>query len=242
MITLLPVNNGDGTVTVTVTGSTVGFTNTLYYQRVNTESPESWGSAGSRVSDGDITAALADGMYYLYVESSNGGGSVISQPYQVTMSDTSTKDIFTRCMESAQDVIQSLSLTGLDNDKVYLRTIPRDSSGLTFPCVFVCPYGTEIHNPTGGTNLKDEIIYPVLIAYLDSGNQESGNASARQTYLLARERIAKAFRNQRMPGISESILVQTNYLDVVDRSAWFDKNLYAGGIVLNITTWQTRGI
>lgn len=77
--TLNAVDNGDGTVTFTVTGSTVGTTNTLYTRRANSSSSESWVLQSSVSGDGDDTVTLAAGDYYAYVRSAaSNGQSVIS--------------------------------------------------------------------------------------------------------------------------------------------------------------------
>jgi hypothetical protein len=241
--TIAIVDNEDGTATVTVTGSDAAHTNTLYTQNVNLEqSANTWTTQGSRVGDGTIIVSLANGFYYFYVEETDGVNvQVGSTPQRSRVSD-GVADIYTRCLDAVQATVQELSLTGVPDARVYLRTVPQDAAELETPSVFVFPFGAEAFSPAAGTSSRDELIYPVMVAFIKSGNQEAANSTARGAYLDARQKISDTFRNQRLPGVSESLEVATSYRDVIDKNAWLDHNLFAGGIVLNIKIWQVRGM
>ncbi len=241
--TISVVDNEDGTATITITGADAGHTVTLYTQNVNLEqSANTWTTQGSRTGDGTIAVSLANGFYYFYVEADDGANiQVGSTPQRSRVSD-GTADIYTRCLEATQATLRELSLTGVPDARVHLRTLPQDSANLVTPCVFVFPFGAEGHDPRAGTTSRDELIYPVMIAYVKAGNQETGNSAARAAYLDARQKISDTFRNQRLPGVPESNDVLTSYRDVVDSNAWLNHNLFAGGIVLQIKIWQQRGM
>lgn len=235
-------DNEDGTATVTVSGSSAGSTNLLRSQKVDLQQKlNTWTDQTSRVGDGTIAVTLDAGFYYFYVESTLSGDTKASTPYRSRVSSGS-KDIFTRCLEAVQSTLQELSLTGLPDSSVLVRTVPQDSLNQSLPCVMICPAAAETHNPAGGTNERDEITYPVMVAYLKGGDQESANTTYREAFLSARQKISDVFRNQRISGVSESTQVQTKFYNVVDTNAWFDNNLFVGGILLNITVWQPRGM
>lgn len=59
-------DNGDGTATVTITGSTASSFNTVFYQSA---SSSVWSSGGNRTSDGDVNLTLDPGRYFIYVSS-----------------------------------------------------------------------------------------------------------------------------------------------------------------------------
>lgn len=243
-LTATVVNNEDGTATVTVAGiSNAANTLTLYTQNVNLQiAANNWSTQGTRVGNGTISVALSNGFYYFYVEESTGGGSVLgASPPIRSRVDDGGDDIFTRCLEAVQATVRELDLTGVPDDRVHLRTVPQDSAGLATPCVFVFPFGSEGFAEGAGTNLKDEIIYPVMVAFIKAGNQDN-DATPRDLYLLNRQRISDAFRNQRLAGVPESIMINTSYREVISTNAWLNHNLFAGGIVLNIKIWQSRGM
>lgn len=82
--TLACVDNGNGTATVTVSGSTAGSTNNIYTQRgfpgVNTQS-----LAGIRTGDGAVTFNLGPGIYYVVCNSVLSGFTSVSLIYYLTM-------------------------------------------------------------------------------------------------------------------------------------------------------------
>ncbi|QDT41065.1 hypothetical protein Pan241w_11240 [Gimesia alba] len=235
-------DNEDGTATVSVSGSSAGSTNLLRSQKVDLQQKtNTWTTHTSRVGDGTISVTLDNGFYYFYVESTLSGDTKASTPTRSRVSD-GAGDIFTRCLNAVQSTLQELSLTGLPDSQVLIKTIPQDTQDLALPCVFVCPAAAEQFTPGGGTNQRDEVIYPVMIAYLKGGDQDSGNDTARQSYLSSRQKISDVFRNQRLSGVAESVNVTTKFYNVVDENAWFNHMLYVGGILLNITVWQPRGM
>ena len=238
------IDNENGTATVSVTGTTAGYTNTLKSQNVDLQQKlNTWTTQDNRVGDGDIVVSLPNGFYYFYVESAGGAGPELvgSAPVRSRVSDGSLS-IYSRVMEAVKATVLEGSLTGVPDERVYVRTIPQDSLGLVFPCVFICPYGAEFHNPGSGTNTRDSVIYPVIVAYLDGADQDAENVTLRDVFLGNRERVSNAFRNQRLSGVSESQLVSTKYVNVVDPNAWFNHNVIVGGIVLNCEIWQVRGL
>lgn len=77
--TLDTTDNGDGTVTFTVSSATTGTTNTVYTRRANGVSTETWALQATLVGNGSDTVPLVTGDYYAYVRSAaSDGQSVIS--------------------------------------------------------------------------------------------------------------------------------------------------------------------
>lgn len=104
------------------------------------------------------------------------------------MADSIHKNI----LDGFQDVIQALSLTGLDSDQVYVGW-DVDVQKVKFPAVFVSPVGTEQLLP--GTNRSEDIGYPIAVMILD--RHPIDNPSNMDAAILWRESIRQAFINQR---------------------------------------------
>ncbi len=141
---------------------------------------------------------------------------------------------------AVQSQIVSLNLSGIDSAHVILQKVPSDRDGdlpaTKFPCVIVAPFGPEILNAADGTNLRDDIIYPVIVAILAADN---GDQSANfNTYLTWREQIRHSFHNKVLGTLCYRVQVQPQ--DIVDRGAWFERNLFASGVVLQCFNREAR--
>lgn len=78
-------DNGDGTATVTISGSTAGSTNTVFTQTVGVGT---WVSVGSRTGDGSVTFPISNGRYYIYVKSTAGSSSEVSNVVLLAVYDS----------------------------------------------------------------------------------------------------------------------------------------------------------
>lgn len=84
--TLVIVDNGDGTLTATISGSTAGTTNTVYYLPADMLS-EDWTELGSRSGDGDVTESLAVGAYWFHVVSAGISDEAVSNVVYARVTD-----------------------------------------------------------------------------------------------------------------------------------------------------------
>ena len=141
---------------------------------------------------------------------------------------------------AVQSEIRALSLDGIAGCNIVVQKVPsdqpKDLPASRFPAVLIAPYGPEVLNSSDGTNSRDDILYPVVVVLLaaDNGNQTSNF----NTYLTWRETIRRSFHNQALSTLCYQVQVQPQ--DIVDRSAWFDRNLFASGLVLRCFSREGR--
>ena len=75
----------------------------------------------------------------------------------------------------------------------------------------------------------------VAILAADDGDQQANF----NQYLTWRQSIRLFFHDQPLSTLCFS--VQVHPLDIVDREAWFQRNVFASGLVLNCFSRETRG-
>lgn len=138
--------------------------------------------------------------------------------------------------------IQALNLPGLSAASVVVQKVPGDRAqdlpAVALPCVLIAPHSGETSDPLAGTNLRDDVVYPIRVTILaaDSGDQQFGF----QQFLGWRETIRRSFHNQRLTS-SLCFTVQVQPLPIVDRAAWVERGLFTSGLVLNCYSREPRG-
>ena len=144
--------------------------------------------------------------------------------------------------------LSALSLKGMPPANIIIHkaitTKLRDLPAVRFPCIVIAPWGRETMPPAAGTNVRDDITYPVAIAMMASEATDNEQPGQRQTqnlnqYLTWRETIISSFHNQRLTTLCQQGFVQP--LDIVDNTSWHQKNLWVSGLILNCTSRKTRG-
>lgn len=145
-------------------------------------------------------------------------------------------------LTAVKNDLQALNLPGLSAANIVVQKVPGDRSqdlpSIPLPCVLIAPNAGETADPLAGTNLRDDIVYPIRITILatDSGDQQFGY----QQYLGWRETIRRSFHNQRLnSGLCFTVHVQP--LPIVDKAAWVERGLFASGLVLNCYSREPRG-
>ncbi len=132
-------------------------------------------------------------------------------------------------------------LTGIGSANILIQKVagnrPADLPAQQFPCIVIAPCGAEELDPLAGSTSRDDVVYRVSVAILaaDNGDQEAHF----NLYLTWRESIRKLFHDQPLGDLCFSVQVQP--LEVVDRDAWFQRNLFASGLVLCCYSREARG-
>ncbi|MGQ0637319.1 MAG: hypothetical protein ACT4QC_22150 [Planctomycetaceae bacterium] len=138
--------------------------------------------------------------------------------------------------------VQALDLPGLSAANVVVQKVAGDRAAdlpaAKHPCILIAPSGAESLDAAAGTNLRDDVVYPVRVTIVapDSRNQEE----RLQQYLGWRETIRRSFHNQRLTA-SLCFTVRVQPLEIVDRSAWSDKSLFVSSLVLHCYAREPRG-
>jgi hypothetical protein len=120
------------------------------------------------------------------------------------------------------------------------RVFKSPAAPVTLPAILFTP-GRQSMPPAEGTTSQDDVYYPMLATIVEADNQEptfTANLARRELWF---ERIARAFRNQRLAGVSEVVLITVEPSDIVDRSAW-GQQLLVSAMNLKFHTREPRGL
>ena len=134
-------------------------------------------------------------------------------------------NVYDDILDSTVVTIRALSLVSDENVlkcKVS-RKFKNDALVRTLPCVLVAPFGSV--SRTAYSNLKDEVIYPVLVAYIAASNNSQTHNMTK--HLTALQELGRAFRPRGSISISEALVDHIN-TEVAPRSsydlpAWFEQ-------------------
>lgn len=148
------------------------------------------------------------------------------------------------CLQQAQSEIQDMSLTGISNDNILILSVstnrPADiggeDRGIDYPYILISPFGTE--QIGGPENDSDDITYPVLIAIIDSANQNQSSNLDRN--LQWRESIIDHFHWNKFDGIPGPHVTTVLPLTIINTEQFVHGNLWVSGLVINFTITATR--
>ena len=250
--TLSIADNADGTGGVaTIADSTSGTIIDVFAQKVDGElGTDTWQMVGTRTGDGTVNVKPTSptGYYWWYAEStqetdsgSDSGGSddetVISNLVYQNLTDGNDA-VMERCLTGVQSRIQSLTLLDIPNANVVIHKAAEESK-VPKPAVIISPAGPETMVPTAGTNVRDDIFYPVFVGIVAADNRDQ--TTNRAKYLKWREQIARAHRNQHLPGVTEVYTMQIQTRDIVSPT-WFANNLFVSAMVIQCVSREVRGV
>lgn len=111
------------------------------------------------------------------------------------------------------------------------------------PGLVITPPKTISSPAEEGTNLRDDIFYPILIQLVDTDGQERQQNLA--SYLAWIERIRKAFHCHSLESIPADVGCANSYAvstDVVDEKLWQREAKFVSGVVVLVRSRETRGI
>ncbi len=229
----------DGTVTVDIADSQASSTNTVVTQGVDGElGMQDWIVRGSRTGNGDVTFPLSTGYYWFAVESTlNGQTTRTTALYARIRSGSSA--VMKQCLDAVAARIAGLTLDGISSQNIAVVKVSDDRT-VALPGIVIAPFGGESNEPTGGTNKRDDVEYPVQVAIL-AADQQDQSANFNQ-YLTWREQIARAFRHQRLPGVSEIYTCRVEAKDIVENKPWLNSGTFVSALVLNFCAREPRGL
>ena len=144
-------------------------------------------------------------------------------------------------LSAVKAAIEGRGLVGLGSANIIIQKVPSnrpaDLPAQQFPCITIAPYGAEGLDPAAGTTSRDDVVYKVVVAIIaaDNGDQEAHF----NQHLTWRQSIRQLFHDQPLAALCFS--VQVRPLDIVDRDAWFQRNVFASGLVLHCFSREPRG-
>lgn len=234
-------DQGDGTgVTLTIAGGGAGDSHTAYVQAFSggLGSSGTWASGGSRIGNGTIDLALTNGHYFGYVSSAG-----VSSSVEYFVSTGSTTSVHYRCLDAVRARILLCNLEDLADASVVIRQLPSDrgfdDGTYDLPGIVISQIGVENQSPSEGTNIRDDVQYPVTITILAGGNQDL--VTNQEKYLKWREQINRALRNQRLTGVDEVYKVTVTPGPITSpNAAW--NNYYHSQLIIRCVSREVRGI
>lgn len=212
-ITWTDAEDGTGG-TLAVTGADSATTVTAYAQAVDATGlrTPTWTSKGTRSGDGSMTVSLDPGYYWLHVAGTVSGSPAISN-LAYAYATEATDALASRCMDALAARISGLTMAGASdtagtasypNARVYKQVLPQEGL-VQYPCVLLTLEG-ESESQEGTTTNKDDIGYPIQVAVVDRA--DSLQPTRRKLWLKWRQQVFRAIRNQRLAGVTESLIVK----------------------------------
>lgn len=255
-MTLQVTDNGDGTVNWLAVGAGVGQNVALL------KAPWTF-SAGSSLVWAQVATATADGTGNASGTNLSAGGYGFYGWQAVRLATAATADrltntvlrpavdpsdpVHSRILGAFVSGIRTLNLAGIGNavGKVFMRWFPdyldgtdnTAAGGAGLPMIQVAPYPREV--PMGYMTNRDDVGYPVLVAFFDSAGPKLDNNMPRN--LKWRRQVAALFRNQQLAGVPEVVLIDWQP-DAIVASDWLRSNYLAGAMVFQVRSRETRGL
>jgi hypothetical protein len=152
------------------------------------------------------------------------------------------ESIHTRCLAAAQARIRLLALDEMDAQRVVIEKLPVARNlpgGVGLPAIVLSPQRAAMP-VTAGTNSSDDVSYHVLVTILDRDNQEPTLAAHLERHFRWRQQIARAFRNQRLPGVPEVINAEVEPADGPHEEAW-KREWMATSMLIRFISREQRG-
>jgi hypothetical protein len=146
-------------------------------------------------------------------------------------------------MEHIQAEIVSLDLVGIPNGGVLIQKRLSDqekyllASPNNYPVILIAPE-TETIQPNGGTNIEDDIGYPVSVVILDDDSYDQELNFDRD--LLWREQIIRNLHNQRAAGVPSIRRLTVTPGAVIDPATWSKAGLWVSSLRVNAETRNLR--
>jgi hypothetical protein len=161
------------------------------------------------------------------------------------LTDADYASIRTRIVDAIADKLALVNLAEIGTTKIYKLNTEDDPAQSWPGAVILRDFMPDQH--LGGTNVRDDIGYPVTILLQDRADF-IGNSITNETpkWDLWREKVDKAFRNQRLSGVDEvyTCLIEPGRRPATEPGAETPK-IYLStrvSLVVRALTRETRGI
>jgi len=229
-------DDGDGTGgVVTIANAASGSTNTVYLQAFAGElGTDTWTSYGSRTGNGTVSVTAAAGHYMLQVISVLGSDSLPSVVHYIVVT-SSTESVQHQCMNAIQARIAAIGLSEILSARIVVREVPTKQD-LLLPCVVIAPQKPTV---AGITNASDDYTYGIYVAIFAADNRAlTANTSK---YAKWMQQITRAFQNQRLSAIAESVICTVEPMQTIPFGDWAN-NIFAGGVIVRCRCREGRGL
>ena len=247
-ISLSVVDKADGSGALfTVAGSNPTSTNYILLSSFDGEMGPSgsWNEYGNLEGDGEVDITVDVG-YWFGVATNDTDGVMDISPVTFFSVTEGNESILWQCLKASQSRIQLLNLPGVASSSVVVKKLPvnrlinQKTNTLPLPCILLTPLKQTMNSREGVTS-KDDVVYPILCSVVSSDNQEPTLEKDLDRQTLWIEKISKAFRNQRLPGVDSVIITHVDPQDVVSPNLW-GQNIMASGVIFKFISREPRGL
>jgi hypothetical protein len=219
---------------VATVGGSAGGTVTVYAQPVTGQTGSgTWTSYGSRTGDGTVSLALAAGYWWVYaIEGADLSGLAYTQ---VTTGLTAVE---TRCKAA---IAATITLLNLPIRAIHTQFDADDKTNLNNLCVVLDTGDGVRETDEAAMNNRDDLGHPVRVCIFDTKDQFDQSATKQALYESMRQSIWRAFHNQRLAGVPESVINKVEPLALTEmekgRYQWF-----RSGLLIRCRTRELRGL
>lgn len=252
---LAVTDNLDATITASVSGLGAGASCGLLRAPWNHAAggQMAWTEAGVATANGSgvaaFTAVATPVGFYAWAATRRPSSTTVDMlsPAVFRPVIDTAAPVHARTLDAVVGLIRSLNLSGIGSatNKVYRRWFPvylkgvddPDGSGGGLPQVQVSPYPREV--PKGVMTNKDDVGYPVLVAFFDDAEPTYDNDIPRN--LKWRRQVAAALRNQRLAGVPEVVLSEWQP-DLIAAPEGLAQNYLVGASAFLFQSREDRGL
>lgn len=149
-------------------------------------------------------------------------------------------------LQAVKTGITGLSLSGLSSSSVIvcktslIRKKEFDTGSL--PAVTVAPIGSEQINTAAGSNVRDDVVYGIVISIVGSDEQDQG--TSRDTWFGWRQSIRRKFHNKldAFSSITAAAIINSTVTPgpIVDKDSWLDNSLFVSHLLIQVTSRESR--
>jgi hypothetical protein len=225
------VDQEDGTgATATIAGA-AGYTNDVYVYSFAADGTLTLENTFSRAGNGTIDLTLTTGMYFAVMANDDFFASTPAFFNVTGPADSLYGDL----LSAVQTTVIALGLADIASN-VLLRKFTWLRDGVTFPACFVCPYNEQW--PNLGTNASDDTGYGIAITLARTSNRDN-DLTQDDRLLEWRETVRKAFRSQRIAGVSTA-----HYTTLVEPGPVFDPASFGNqydATIIYLRAWAREG-
>lgn len=106
----------------------------------------------------------------------------------------------------------------------------------SLPAILVGPLGAEEIDPKKGVVGRDDIVYPIVIAILDSADQANKSKDDGETYWKWRQKLRRRFMHHSIPITGDpkvsTIVATVKPFPIVDQKAWTQQDLFVSALLV----------
>ena len=229
--------NGTGG-TATIASATAGTTNTVMGANFDGSLElAAFTSLGSRVGNGTLALAVANGYHWAFVKSTDGVETVVSSMLGWRSTSGATAVLY-QILLALQAVCQAMTFTGISPANVLLRKLPINPEKVE-PAIFIYPVADQ---QSDRVNARDDYGYGIGFVAIQKSNASPTVNLDRLT--MWRQQLNRAFRNGRnqlsaIAEITGEMRIEPGMFIVP--SSW-QEQFDVTNLTLRVWTRETRGL